>query len=197
MPIDSTKNVDNSAADFDQSVGEVVNFVGLKGMLKVVPSSNNHSLFLDIESVLLQYNKPDGNKMSTENSEKVKILATVQSIRIVKNCFEISLKEYSSRTAAEHLRGAMILTTKEQIRALSKDQWWVHDLIGMTVYTTSGDLLGTVCDAPGEHGEFLEIKKANDASGKTAIISFAKELFPVVDMKSRRIEMIELLGLFD
>jgi len=177
---------------FNQRVGEIVTFIGLKGLMKVRPSSNNATLFLDIENVLL---KPVG--IDKENYKIEPIKATIKDIKLVKNFLQIELNEFNSRTEIEHLRGAQIYTQKSELRDLASNEWWVNDLIGLEVYTKEGKLIGTVCDAPGEHGEFLEIKKIDTSKGKTAIISFVKELFPVVDLKSRRIEVVDLPGLFE
>jgi 16S rRNA processing protein RimM len=179
-------------SDFDQRVGEIVTFIGLNGTMKIRPSSNNPALFLDIQNVLL---KPI-NKNLKEQPQK-DIEATIKDIKLVKNFLQIQFKEYDSRTDVEHLKGFYIFTTKSQVKDLGKNEWWVNDLIGLDVYTTKGKLIGTICDAPGEHGEFLEIKKTNDSSSETVIVSFVKDLFPVVDIKSRRIEVVDLPGLFD
>ena len=180
---------------FDQWVGEIVTFVGLKGIMKVRPSSNNPALFLDIENVLLKPNNISSNSPEKHPQEAIKAL--VKDVKLVKNFLQIQFSGYDSRTDVEKFRGMNIFTVKSELRDLADNQWWVNDLIGLEVYTTDGKLIGTVCDAPGEHGEFLEIKKIDTSTGETAIISFVKELFPVVDLKSRRIEVIDLPGLFD
>jgi len=180
------------ATTFDQRVGEIVTFIGLKGTMKVRPSSNNPTLFLDIENVLLKpVNKNPKDKLQKD------VQATIKDIKLVKNFLQIQLNEYGSRTDVEHFRGLHIFTTKSQIRDLGENEWWVNDLIGLEVYTKEGKLIGTVCDAPGQNGEFIEIKKTNDSSSATVIVSFVKELFPVVDIKSRRIEVVDLPGLFE
>ncbi len=177
---------------FDQRVGEIVTFIGLKGTMKVRPTSNNPSLFLDIENVLLK----SVNKSPNEKSS-ITVEATIKDIKLVKNFLHIQLVGYDSRTAVEGFRGMHIFAPKASLRDLGKNEWWVNDLIGLEVYTTEGKLIGTVFDAPGENGEFLEIRKVNDTASETVIVSFVKELFPVVDMKLRRIEVIDLPGLFE
>jgi 16S rRNA processing protein RimM len=160
--------------------------------MKVRAASNNPTLFLDIENILL---KPvaQGPKEKLPND----IFATVKDVKLVKNFLQLQLNEYDSRTSVENFRGAHIYTSKSELRDLGENEWWVEDLIGLEVYTTEGKLIGTVCDAPGEHGEFLEIKKIDVSKGETAIISFVKELFPVVNIKAKRIEVIDLPGLFE
>jgi 16S rRNA processing protein RimM len=179
-------------SSFDQRVGEIVTFIGLKGAMKVRAASNNPTLFLDIENVLLKPIAQD-SKGKPQND----VQAIVKDIKLVKNFLQLQLNEYDSRTAVEAFRGAHIYTAKSELRDLSKNEWWVNDLIGLEVYTPDGKLIGTVCDAPGEHGEFLEIKKVDVSKGETAIISFVKELFPVVNIKAKRIEVIDLPGLFE
>jgi 16S rRNA processing protein RimM len=186
MSVNKTKL---TKADFDQRVGEIVTFIGLKGLMKVRPCTNNAALFLDLENVLLQMPNKDKDLQMC-------VKATVKDIKLAKNFLQMQLNEYDSRTAVEDFRGAQIYTPKSELRDLSSNQWWVSDLIGLAVYTKEGKLIGTVCDAPGEQGEFLEIKKA-DNSPDTVVVSFVKELFPVVDIKARRIEAVDLPGLFD
>ncbi len=177
---------------FDQRVGEIVTFVGLKGIMKVRPDSNSPSIYLDIQNVLL---KPVNKDVKGKTLEPIQ--ATVKDVRVVKNFLQIQLNGYDSRTAVEKFRGVDIFTVKSDLRDLGENEWWVNDLIGLEVYTSAGKLVGTVCDAPGEHGEFLEIKKAANTNEETVIVSFVKELFPIVDIKARRIEVVDLPGLFE
>ncbi len=89
-----------------------------------------------------------------KNKPQETIRATIKEIKLVNNFLQIQLNEYNSRTDVENFRGAEIFTIKSELRDLEKNQWWVKDLIGLEVYTPEGKLIGTVCDAPGEHGEF-------------------------------------------
>src|SRR5271163_2653763 len=124
---------------FDQKVGEIVTFIGLKGTMKVRPSSNNPTLFLDIENVLLKpVNKNPKDKLQKD------VQATIRDIKLVKNFLQIQLNEYGSRNDVEAFRGANIYTTKAKLRDLGKNEWWLDDLIGLEVYTTKGKLIGTV-----------------------------------------------------
>jgi ribosomal 30S subunit maturation factor RimM len=67
----------------------------------------------------------------------------------------------------------------------------------MKVYTTDGTFIGTVCDALGKEGEFLEIRKGEDVEGDTVLVPFVRQLVPVVDLKAGKIEVVNLPGLFD
>lgn len=177
-------NLPHSA--FDQRVGEIVAPVGLKGIIKVLPSSNNPALFLNIKNVLLCRNNPE-----------TELRATVKKIEIIKKVFQIQLDDYDSRTAVEPLIKATIFTPKEELEELSANEWWLDDLIGLGVYTNEGELIGTVCGASSEGGQFLEIKKANDPKDRTIIVSFVRQIFPEVDIKAGKIKMQAPAGLLD
>ncbi|HNB22477.1 MAG TPA: ribosome maturation factor RimM, partial [Candidatus Melainabacteria bacterium] len=54
-----------------------------------------------------------------------------------------------------------------------------------------------VCDIIGEAGEYLEMQRADANKSDTVLIPFVKALVPTVDLKSRRIEIVNLPGLLD
>ncbi len=180
------KNNNLPSSAFDQRVGEIVSAVGLKGIVKVSPSSNNPALFLKIKNVLLR-----------SKTLEAEVRTSIKKIEIIKKQFQIQLDDYDSRTAVESLIGASIFTPKSELESLSANEWWLNDLIGLNVWTKEGVLIGTICGAPGEHGDFLEIKIANDPKNKTIIVSFVEQIFPVVDVKAGRIEMQVPPGLLE
>ena len=167
-----------------QRLGKVVGFFGLKGVLKVAPATNNPSLFLNIKQVTFRL---PGDKEET---------AAVSKVRLNKKLIELQLADYQTRTSVEHLLHAQVLVEPSQIANLADNEWWLKDLIGMKVFTTEGSFIGTVCDALGKDGQFLEIRKA-EGEGDTILVPFVRQLVPVVDIKAGKIEVVDLPGLFD
>lgn len=168
-----------------QHLGKVVGFLGLKGTLKILPATNNPSLFLYINEVTFQ--------LASGKEETV----AVEKVRLNKRMLELQLTDYVSRTSVEHFLHAQVLVQASQIAALAENEWWLKDLIGMKVFTTEGNFIGTVCDALGKDGEFLEIRKAGDTESDTVLVPFVRQLVPVVDLKAGKIEVVNLPGLFD
>ncbi len=108
------------------------------------------------------------------------------------------LEDIFDRTEAEKLLGALITTERKQIRELIEDEFWMRDLVGLDVYSTEGEKLGTICDIVGESGEFLEMKRTNPEEKQAQwLIPFVKAIVPTVDVKSNRIEIVNLPGLLD
>jgi 16S rRNA processing protein RimM len=163
-------------------IGTVVGVHGLRGELKIKTSLSNLDLIEDISTVQLQ--------LSGQPTQK----ATVHSMRIAGGIIFLSLEEFAVRTQAETIVGATVSAEKVHLRALAENEWWIKDLIGMEVFTTDGTLVGTVCDVfEGKgSGSILEIRTKAKV---TSLVPFVNELVPVVDISSKRIEIINLPGL--
>ncbi len=177
-------------------VGKVVGFHGLNGCMKVRPSTNNPELLLDIEYVFC------------ELEEGLTERGTIESIALDKKILYVILEEYGSRTDAEELLDAILYAPRAQIRDLGNDEWWIDDLIGLDVYVVGGSRVGIISGIVGEQGELLEILKDEmleglenvsdkDKEKATVLVPFVKQLVPTVDMKKKRIEIVDLPGLID
>jgi 16S rRNA processing protein RimM len=166
-------------------VGKVVGFFGLKGFLKVRPESNNPALFLAIESIAFR------------RGEQIVETAPIDVIRFNKQLFEISLQDKPTRNQVEHLADTTVFTSKNQISQLAEDEFWTGDLIGIQVFTTAGKLIGTVSNTLGKQGEFLEVLPTGAGEQDAILIPFVKQLVPLVDLRARRIEVVDLPGLVD
>lgn len=166
-------------------LGKVTGFLGLKGFLKVQPATNNPSLFIDADEVILRI------------SDKRTEVHQVEDMRLNKQSLELLLADCSTRSSVEHFLNAEIYVDKSQMTDLSDNEWFVGDLIGLEVFTTTGKFVGTVCDALGKQGEFLEIFPNGDNTKETILVPFVRQLVPLVDLKAKRIEVVDLPGLLE
>jgi 16S rRNA processing protein RimM len=166
-------------------VGRIVGLQGLAGYMKVKPSSNNPTLLLDIETV--QIVQPDGSARE----------CVVEDIYLERRMLFLKLAECIDRTDAEKYVDCSISTTRAQLRNLAENEWWVDDLIGLAVFTTDGAEVGTVSDIIGANGELLEITRLDNNKKEPILVPFVEALVPVVDMQTRRIEVVNLPGLLD
>jgi 16S rRNA processing protein RimM len=184
----SNKHASDSSQKPDasqQQIGKVVGFLGLKGVLKIGIATNNPSLFLNIKDVTFRL------------ANQQEVVAKVKMIRLNKHVIELTLADHTTRNSVEHLLHAEVLVEQSQITSPSEDEWWVRDLVGMKVFTTDGSFVGTVCDALGKDGQFLEIERADDQKTDTVLVPFVRQLVPVVDINAGRIEIVDLPGLLD
>ncbi len=177
---------DKESKNYDFQVGQIVGAHGIKGQVKIRPSSNNPRLFSELKTVLLQNQK---NESSTKMG--------IQNIEFDRKMFFVKLTECNTRNDAEALVGFQVYTQKKQLQNLNQDEWWIKDLVGLFVYAKTGEKLGAVLNVFGEQGEWLEIS-LDAKEGKTALIPFVKEIVPVVDTALGRVEInTDIQGLLD
>jgi 16S rRNA processing protein RimM len=166
-------------------VGVIIGFHALDGGLKIRPGTNNVSLLEDIETVTIVQLKHQPQ------------LCHIDSLRVEKGNLIVWLDEYTDRTSTEKLIGAEVWTDRHQLNQLEQDEWWIKDLVGLDVYTTEGEHVGTVFDVITGTNELLEIKKLGGSESDTALVPFVEALVPVVDIPNRRVEIKNIPGLLD
>ncbi|MBD2598569.1 ribosome maturation factor RimM [Nostoc spongiaeforme FACHB-130] len=116
-----------------------------------------------------------------------------------KNLYVISIAGVDNRNQAEELRDCRLFVPASDRPELGEDEYHVVDLIGLEVFLqTSGELLGKVVDVIPAGNDLLEVELLNhEKANKKVLIPFVKEITPVVDIASRRVEILPPPGLLD
>jgi 16S rRNA processing protein RimM len=99
----------------------------------------------------------------------------------------VQVEGVASREAAEALnRTGLYLERQKLPPPEDADEFLLADLIGLPVFTTSGETIGKVVGVPNYGGgDLLEIAPA--AGGATALLPFTKAFVPEVDVAAKRI----------
>jgi 16S rRNA processing protein RimM len=107
------------------------------------------------------------------------------SLRPVKgDLFVARVQGVSDRTAAEALVNIELFVPRAALPSPDEDEFYLTDLIGLTVHDTDGTPLGTVNDILNfGGGDILEV--APDAGGETLLFPFTKEIVPEIDLAGR------------
>ena len=114
-----------------------------------------------------------------------------------KNVLVVFLDDIDTIESAEALVHYYAFAKRSEIAQLQTDEWWARDLVGLDVYSTEGELLGTVCDVISTGSDLLEIRSIDPKRKNTFYIPFAKEIVPNVDIARHRIEVKLIPGLLD
>ena len=115
-------------------IGTITSPHGIRGEVRVFPTTDDPARFLDLKSVILKRNE-------SESGEVKKI----QGVRFQKNMVLLLLEGINDRNAAETLRKIELYVAREDAVPLGENEWFIADLIGMDVYTEDG-LLGKLTD---------------------------------------------------
>jgi 16S rRNA processing protein RimM len=111
------------------AVGMITSAHGLRGEVKVELHTDFPERFA-----------PDVVVYLGEALEK----ATISAARPHQGQMLMQFHGVDDRTAADELRGLWLFIPEEEAVELEEDTYFVHDIIGLSVQTTEGKLLGTV-----------------------------------------------------
>jgi 16S rRNA processing protein RimM len=112
--------------------------------------------------------------------------ATVTAARPSGDFVIASLQGVADRNDAERLRGAEIFVERSALPPTADEEYYLADLIGCVACDPHGAPVGEVVAVPSYGaGDILEIRIG--ASRQTALVPFARDFAPVVDVLGRRI----------
>lgn len=170
--------------DYTSKIAILAGVKGLKGDIKLNLISS-FDLIEDIETVRLV-------------SERGIIEAEVEDLYQENKSTLIRFKGHEDRTAAEALLGATVYTQRSQLRELGEDEWWLSDLIGLSVFTTEGASVGKITAVFGEGNLILEITPDKpEKPGQSHLVPFVKALVPTINVPAKRAVIVAIPGLLD
>ncbi len=114
-------------------VGVITSTHGLKGEVKVYPTTDDPHRFLELEELVLKH-----GKMQKELS--------IEKVRFFKNLAILKFKGLDKIEDVENFRQAELYVTRENAQPLEEGEYYIGDLIDMEVSTEEGELLGRLAD---------------------------------------------------
>lgn len=114
-----------------------------------------------------------------------------------KDVVVVRFQGVEDRTAAEALVHQELWIARDRITAATGEDEFLHaDLIGCTLVSVEGSVLGTVADMPNYGaGDLVEMALAGRA--RTVLIPFTKAFVPEIDIKARRVTVVLPAGFLD
>ena len=163
-------------------VGVISSTHGVRGEVKVFPTTDDPARFEELETVLL-------------DTGKEKLELEIAGVKFFKNMVILKFKGYDSINDVERYRGKDLWITREQAVPLGEDENFVADLIGLAVVTDGGETLGTMKD--------VMFTGANDVyhvefpDGRVELVPAIPQVVVGLDIDAGRMEIRPLEGLFD
>jgi 16S rRNA processing protein RimM len=156
------------------AVGRIARAHGVHGEVAVQPLSEVEARFLPGSVLRLE----EGRTLTVERARR-------HQHRVL-----VKFEEVPDRTAAEALRGQILLVPAAQTPPLEEaDRFWVHQVVGLEVMTEAGRSLGRVRE--------VLTNPANDVwvtEGGT-LVPAVREVVLEVDLEGGRVTIRELPGL--
>ena len=163
-------------------VGIITATHGLKGEVKVYPTTDDPGRFRRLKKVIL-----DNGKVSVD--------LEIESVKYFKQFVILKFKGLDDIEQVEKYRKASLYVTRDNAVRLKKDEFFIADLIDMKVVNEDGSPLGTLRD--------VITTGANDVyevaldEGGTVLIPAIKECILDVDVDNAVMRVHLLEGLLD
>ena len=149
-------------------------------------------------SVEVRTDEPDrrftvGGKLATDPAERGPL--TLEAARWHSGSLLLTFAEIPDRTAAEDLRGTwLVLDSADLGPTGDPDEFYDHELIGLTAVTPDGEVVGPVTDVRHHGQDLLVIKSATDAE---LLVPFVTAIVPEVDVAGGRLVIDPPPGLLE
>ena len=134
-------------------VGAITSTHGIRGEVKVFPTTDDPARFKKLKKVIL-------------DTGKRQIDMEIQSVRFFKQFVIVKFKGIDNINDVEQYKGSSLFVSRENAVSLEENEYYIADLIGMEVFTEEGhfgivkDVMETgandvyIVDSK-EHGEVL------------------------------------------
>lgn len=163
-------------------VGAITQTHGLRGEVKVFPTTDDVKRFKKLKEVILDTGK---EKMALE----------IENVRFFKQFVILKFKGFDNINDIERYKGKSLYVTRENAVKLRKDEYFIADLIGVKIYDEQDAYMGVLKD--------VIVTGANDVyeialeDGRTLLLPAIKQCVLDVDMEQRRMKVHVLDGLLD
>lgn len=163
-------------------VGVISSTHGIKGEVKVYPTTDDAARFKDLKKVLLDTGK-DYRELE------------VEGVKFFKNMVILKFKGYDSINDIEKYKGKDLLVTRDEAVELGPDENFIVDLIGLSVVTEAGEPFGTLTDVIVTGAN--DVYEVKTAEGKEVLLPAIKECVRKVDLEAGVITVHIMDGLLD
>ena len=163
-------------------VGIITSTHGIKGEVKIFPTTDNPDRFKKVKEVLI----------SDKGVEKV---LAIESAKVFKQYAIVKFKEINSIEEAQLYRQKELYVKREHAQRLLKDEYYIADLIGMEVILEDNTMFGILKDVLETGANDVYIIETTD--GKEVLFPAIKECILNIDVNVKKMTVHILEGLLD
>lgn len=163
-------------------VGIIASTHGVRGEVKVYPTTDDPRRFRRLKEVVLDTGK---EKMNLE----------IEGVKFFKQFVILKFKGLDNINDIEKYRQKSLYVTRKNAVRLQRDEYFIVDLIGLKVQDEDGKELGTVKDVI-ETGA-NDVYEVEMADGKSLLLPAIKQCILNVDVENGTMQVHVLEGLLD
>ncbi|MBO5390188.1 MAG: 16S rRNA processing protein RimM [Lachnospiraceae bacterium] len=162
-------------------IGVITSTHGLKGEVKVFPTTDDVNRFKKLKKCILRTPKGD---MEVEK----------KSCKFFKNMVILSFKEFQDINEIEKYKNCELYVRREDAMPLDEDEFYIADVIGMDVYEENKKL-GELEDVLQTGANDVFVVRLTD--GKELLLPVIKQCVLDIDYESRKVMVKLMKGMLD
>ena len=163
-------------------VGVITSTHGVRGEVKVFPTTDDRMRFKKLKEVILDTGK-ERKPMEVEH------------VKFFKNMVILKFKGFDTINDIEIYKGKDLLVTRENAVELGPDENFIVDLIGLSVVTDTGEHLGSMADVLRTGANDVYCVRTDE--GKEILLPATKECILDVNLETQTMKVHVLDGLLD
>jgi 16S rRNA processing protein RimM len=165
------------------AVGQVAGAHGICGEIKVTILTEDPQRFDRLSRVWLGRDEQEPTPW------------TLEGFRLHKGRALLKLKGCDDRDMAESLRPNLVLIPLEEALPLEEDEYYEHQIVGLEVWTTSGERLGEIEDILYTGANEVYIVRGDTPGRQEILIPAIEEVILEIDVEAGRLTIEPLEGL--
>lgn len=162
--------------------GVITTTHGIRGEVKVFPTTDDVHRFEDLDSVLLDTGR---EYMELE----------IENVKYFKQYAILKFKGIDNINDIEKYKGRSLYVTRDQAIPLEADEYYIADLIGLDIYLENGERFGVLKDVMETGANDVYIVETEE--GKEVLIPAIHECVLDIDVEENRMEIHLMDGLLD
>lgn len=163
-------------------VGVISSTHGVRGEVKVFPTTDDVQRFKKLKEVLL-------------DTGKEKLPLEIQGVKFFKQFAILKFKGYDNINDIEKYKGKELWVTRENAVPLEENEYYIADLIGLTVISDEDEELGTLTDVLQTGANDVYVVKLKN--GKEGLFPAIADCVQSVDIEKGIMVVHVMEGLLD
>lgn len=163
-------------------IGAITTTHGLRGEVKVFPTTDDPEKFRKLKKVILR-------------TDKLEMEIEIEGVKYFKNMIILKFKGIEDINEVEKYRGATLWIKREDAIKLKKDEYYRADLLNLDVYDDTGEKLGVLIDILDTAANDVYVVKT--LSNKEVLLPAIKECIKEVSIENNRMVVHIMDGLLD
>ncbi|MEI3227048.1 MAG: ribosome maturation factor RimM [Lachnospiraceae bacterium] len=163
-------------------VGVIANTHGIRGEVKVFPTTDEKERFKDLKKVILDMGKEQR-------------VLEIQSVRFFKNLVILKFKGIDNINDIEMYKGKDLLVTREDAVPLEEGEYFIADLLDLDVYSDEDEKIGVLYDVMQTGANDVYVVKTEE--GKEILLPAIDECILDINLEESRMTVHIMEGLLD